>query len=45
MIMKHKLYLGKLFRFGTFLYRNRTPILFWLYILAMMAYAYRWMPE
>lgn len=30
---------------GSFLHRYRTPFLFWLYIMAMMAYAYRWMPE
>lgn len=32
-------------QFGSFLHRYRTPFLFWLYIMAMMAYAYRWMPE
>ncbi|WP_255443937.1 hypothetical protein [Robiginitalea sp. SC105] len=43
--MRIQSYLGYLIQLGTLLYRFRTPILFWLYILAMMAYAYRWMPE
>ena len=43
--MKNIPYLGFVFHIGAFLYRFRTPILFWAYVLAMMAYAYRWMPE
>ena len=43
--MKDHAYFGILFRLGQFLHRFRTPLLFWLYMIAMMAYAYAWMPE
>ncbi|WP_262502070.1 hypothetical protein [Robiginitalea sediminis] len=31
-------------RIGRFVHRFRTAFLFWMYILALMLYAYRWMP-
>ena len=36
--------LEPLHQLGQFLYRFRTPILFGLYLLATMAYAWRWLP-
>lgn len=30
------------FQIGQSLHRHRSAILFWIYLLAIMAYAYRW---
>ncbi|MDG1571858.1 hypothetical protein OZ410_05985 [Robiginitalea sp. M366] len=31
-------------RLARFVYRFRTAVFFWMYVLAMMLYAYKWMP-
>lgn len=45
LIMKNNSYYLRLCRFGQFLHRFRTPLLFWLYLMAMMAYAFRAVPN
>lgn len=43
--MKTNTYISTLYRVGQFLHRFRTPLLFWLYMMALMAYAFRSMPN
>ena len=42
--MKTMHYLQSLQHFAQVIHRFRTPLLFWIYMLALMAYAYGWMP-
>lgn len=41
-IMKTMLSLEFFYQLGQTLHRYRGAILFWIYMLAIMAYAYRW---
>ena len=43
--MKNNSYYLTLCRVGHFLHRFRTPLLFWMYMMAVMVYAFRAMPN
>lgn len=43
--MKNNSYYLTLCRVGQFLHRFRTPLLFWLYLMAVMTYAFKAMPH
>jgi len=42
MIMRNNPTFDFFFQIGHVLHRHRSAILFWIYLMAIMAYAYRW---
>ena len=42
MIMRNNPTIDFFFQLGQILLRNRGAILFWIYLMAIVAYAYRW---